>query len=515
MKMKKKILSAAVLAALGSGAAQAVNLSQDGTGQVILFPYYTVQGNEETYLQVVNTTDMGKAVKIRFREAYNSREVLDFNIYLSPYDVWTGTITDIGDGAGVRTNDTSCTVPDLDGRTIPFRDYAYADDQGPDGIERTREGYVEIIEMAEIDVESPSSVIDADGNGRADFVHVSVASTDGKKTFVPEDCSTFVKNWDPDNGAWTMDPLAGGDLSAPSGGLFGTLSIINVASGTQVSVNATALEAVYDTVQHHGTGTDLPNLASGVDQVSVVMVNDGVAVNGQGAQVYQTDWSPSGPAYWGVNAVSATMMASSIMNGYSFNPDNEAESAWVITFPTKWAYSDVTSDAAVVAPFTEAFNDDPNPLGQACEEFTFHVWNREEYDGDIPDEDVDFSPQPPGVDPTKHYLCYEVNVLQFGDSNVFSAANTKVSVTNLPDNKGWMKLMFTDAHSMGDADMSTNVEGHVFDGLPVIGFKAKVLGNGQLEGAGSYASAVDHVYERVISGGDATYSQTVYGSGAE
>ena len=516
MKMKKKILSAAVLAALGSGAAQAVNLSQDGMGQVLLFPYYTVQGNEETYIQVVNTTDKGKAVKIRFREAYNSREVLDFNIYLSPYDVWTGTVTDDfsstnGDGAGIRTDDTTCTVPALGGETIPFRDYAYMGDRGPNGIERTREGYVEIIEMATIDVTNPSSIIDADNDGNADFVHIK----DADGNMVPENCSTVIKNWDPDNGAWTLDPLAGGDLMPPSGGLFGALSIINVASGTQVSVNAVALEAVYDTIQHHGTGTDLPNLQSGVDQVSVVMVNDGAAINGQGAQVYETDWSPSGPIYMGVNAVSATMMASSIMNAYSFNPDNEAESAWVVTFPTKWAYSDVDTDAEVVAPFTEAFNDDLDPNGQACEEFKYHTWDREEFDGDDPDSDVDFSPQPPGQDPTKHYLCYEVNVLQFGDSTVFDSANTTIHVSGLPGNKGWMKLMFTDDHQMGTSSGSMNVEGHIFDGLPVIGFKVKVLGNGALPGAGSYATAVDHVYQRVISGGAASFSQTAYGSGAE
>ena len=84
MKMKKKILSAAVMAAaLGAGSAQAANLSSDGTGQVLLFPYYTVQGNNETLLTIVNTTDKGKAVKVRFREAFNSREVLGFNLYLA------------------------------------------------------------------------------------------------------------------------------------------------------------------------------------------------------------------------------------------------------------------------------------------------------------------------------------------------------------------------------------------------------------------------------------------------
>jgi hypothetical protein len=56
-----------------------------------------------------------KAVKVRFIEALDSQEVLDFNLYLSPNDVWAGVITanPNGDGAIIRTADTSCTVPEL------------------------------------------------------------------------------------------------------------------------------------------------------------------------------------------------------------------------------------------------------------------------------------------------------------------------------------------------------------------------------------------------------------------
>jgi hypothetical protein len=42
MKMKKNVLSAAVLAAIGVGSAQAVTMSQDGTGEVLYYPFYTV-----------------------------------------------------------------------------------------------------------------------------------------------------------------------------------------------------------------------------------------------------------------------------------------------------------------------------------------------------------------------------------------------------------------------------------------------------------------------------------------
>jgi hypothetical protein len=88
----RKALTTAVLAGLGvAGAAQAAYQNPSGLGQALIYPYYTVQssgGNAyNTYVSVVNTTDRVKVVKVRFREGKNSREVLDFNLYLSPNDM--------------------------------------------------------------------------------------------------------------------------------------------------------------------------------------------------------------------------------------------------------------------------------------------------------------------------------------------------------------------------------------------------------------------------------------------
>src|SRR5678816_671653 len=116
---KKKSLCAALagIGALGAvGAAQAVNLNPDGLGQVLIYPYYTTRtspaGNDyNSLLSVVNSTASVKAVKVRFLEGKNSREVLDFNLFLSPKDVWTAGIVPMGvaitgqpaPGAGIIT----------------------------------------------------------------------------------------------------------------------------------------------------------------------------------------------------------------------------------------------------------------------------------------------------------------------------------------------------------------------------------------------------------------------------
>src|SRR5437667_3246599 len=118
---KSLYVAMAGLSALGvTGAAQAVTLNADGLGQVLIYPYYTVREQSagatfNSLLSVVNSTASAKAVKVRFLEGKFSREVLDFNLYLSPKDVWVAGIEPAGiapgSGAGIYTNDKSCTTP--------------------------------------------------------------------------------------------------------------------------------------------------------------------------------------------------------------------------------------------------------------------------------------------------------------------------------------------------------------------------------------------------------------------
>src|SRR5258706_13283847 len=105
-----------LVACRGSCASVAYALTVDrlSRGDVLIYPYYTVN-NAQTLLSVVNSTNHGKALKVRFREGYNGREVANFNLYLGPYDTWVGAVFDASvdgkGGAGIATNDTSCVVP--------------------------------------------------------------------------------------------------------------------------------------------------------------------------------------------------------------------------------------------------------------------------------------------------------------------------------------------------------------------------------------------------------------------
>ena len=157
---KRKALSCAVLAGLGvATSAEAVVLNPDNTGQVLIFPYYTVNtanGNAyNTYISITNTTVDAKVLKVRFREGKTSAEVLDFNLYLSPNDMWVGAV--VPDGSGTDnparlafSTDLSCTDPAIPTAGEPFKNFAYL--SSPDSLpgltlDRTREGYVEVFEM--------------------------------------------------------------------------------------------------------------------------------------------------------------------------------------------------------------------------------------------------------------------------------------------------------------------------------------------------------------------------------
>ena len=82
---KKDKLHEAVLSTLSpspkTGEAVAVFISPDRPNAPFLYPYHTVVSTERT-----------RSVKVKFYEGKNSREVLDFNLFLSPADVWRAPI---------------------------------------------------------------------------------------------------------------------------------------------------------------------------------------------------------------------------------------------------------------------------------------------------------------------------------------------------------------------------------------------------------------------------------------
>ena len=475
MNLKRNLVNMAVLSTLIglSGTASAVTTGDDGLGQVLLYPYYSVRNGNDTVVTVTNTTDSAKAVKVRVLESKNSREVIDFNLYLSKHDVWTGVITTTADGAKLVTTDKSCTVPAIPASGVEFRNFAYtgSNADGEDGsLNRTREGYVEIIEMGE------ANHIDIDPGSATVYFDTAVTHVSG----VPANCAAVVTDWA--DGTFTP-----GSVSAPGGGLMGTGTLINVANGTDFSFDPVVLDAFTIAANHTAPGSLLPSLEQALPAQSTVFF-EGSAIT--------SNWVNGELA----DPVSALIMRTAVLNEFTVEPTLAAGTDLVVNFPTKRFYvaSDIDTDADSVdlnyfRPFTQDFK-----LNGACEEVTLNIWDREET---TTTTDVDFSPAPPVG---KNSLCWEVNVVTVNNSNVLGSA-LALNVPNAGFNSGWLRIGFPAiaGNLDGNGDVTRQIvsdEGVTYSGLPVIGFGAQEYVNGNMGGVlSNYGGSFIHKYNRAIT----------------
>lgn len=458
--MRKRSLHAAITAAIiGSvGIANAsLYLNPDGTGQLLLYPYYTVNNELQTLVSIVNTTDSGKAVKVRFLEGRNSREVLDFNLYLSPFDVWVAAITSSTSSstapARLITNDRSCTAPTIPAGGVDFRNFAYAfppdADSGPTGLERTREGYIEVIEMGRVTNEAAPSTF----TPLTWITHVSGT---------PANCPRIIQSW-LTGGEWLASPNRA--IRAPNGGLFGNASIVDVAEGVMYSYAAEAIDDVRVTPNHQRPGTIRPS----IDEIDTAPSNTSIVFyNGTALNLGYAN---------AIDVVSSVITHSALLNEYHLDPALAAETEWVVTFPTKGYYVDsaLYGLSAPIQPFQRLFPPagftGPG-VGRSCVDVRMFIYDREEaVPRDQGDGGIDFSPPPPETDGPQ--LCFETQVITFNQGSRFSANQpsqllgsrlyTNVEASNFGFSNGWMRLEFSGA-------LRTSEEGFIVNGLPAIGF---------------------------------------------
>lgn len=538
--MKKNTMATAIVAGLAGVAgianiSTAVNLNPDGVGQALIYPYYTVNGGNTTVLSVVNTTSAGKAVKVRFLDARNSREVLDFNLYLSEYDVWTAAIFSQADNgpANIVTSDTSCTVPGIenpnglfilptlaDGRRFfPFRNVNFTDftaaSQAPlRSDKRTRDGYVEMIEMGTIQTNS--------GFGQA-LTHFNNR---------PSSCISLEEAWlgsggPTGNGIWFTQVNAGEtpeDTDPPSGGLFGAAAIVDVEDGTYMSYNAEAIDGFRDQQIHLQPGNEQPRLANVQNSATPGNVTSYVFDRGR---LITSNWATAGGQ--GFKAVSALFMRQAIFNEYSVDENLGAESEWIVTFPTRRFHlsGPTAATSPNAAPFVGGYT--------SCQEVSTRIYNREE------DTFRLFNFSPGGDVPV---LCWEANPLWFKKGNfsgfegnatpIFGAPGQDGAVgplwSGIPttqrlfgqDQKtfsdGWFWLGFYDQdrvnsgglpapltnHFMVETQPAAGATADIYYGLPAVGFWAlRVVNANSTPGVNaSYTGAYPHRASRACFKGN-------------
>lgn len=528
MNSKVKKLALAMSLALGGvgmvPSAQAVSVSADNLGQALIFPYYTVRGGWLSLFGVVNTSNQVVAVKVRFHEAYNSRDVFDFNIILSPYDEWTGWLADSPNGPVMYTEDKSCTVGDIfstgsAGVTFPAP-VAYtgsASDGGPTTVDRMREGYVEMIMMG-ASPGSPAAVYPLASGA----IHASGAR--------PTGCAALVSAFQSVSalGATASCTTVGSTGTAAISGFSNTLrgEFCNYAAiNTNLATSTVALNPLKGTfslvnggegfnavglptaLQNFRNSTAMTlqlaptNLTATTSAGSVVAFADSwhePSMNSAGSAGVQL--APSGTALnpvltgaaLGAGAVSDALMHTNVINEWS-NRTNAAAgwvtaTDWVITFPTKGMYVDndysnqyagrnqgranspTPPASAFTAPFAAFFvNSSASPAtaknGQSCDPMSFTLRNREEQSS----QGAGFSPGGTAQ------LCYETNVLTFNQGLIL---NSPMAAS----------INYPEAFTFGWLNVATG--GTV--GLPTVGFA--ITSRDDSAGLLSEAGLVDHSY---------------------
>ena len=474
-----------VLGALAmSPDAHAIHLSTDGRGQVLIYPYYTVNGGNTTLISVVNTTEEAKAVKVRFRESMNGQEVLQFNLYLGPLDVWTGALTGESEvldpvhapAATLQTSDRSCTVPQMPAEGQSFINFEYAfnnDDGGPYEDSRTRAGYIEIIEMGRLTGEFAAAVTRTEAG-------------------VPANCQRLVDAWHSGtqgqaNGIWVDHPDEG--LLPPSGGVYGGAEIVDVANGTNLSYSAEAIDGFYTLA----SGSLHQDLYRKLDLGSARMSDDGTvsAYVFDDGELIRLDFDPSMSAAPGLKAMSAVLMREWVYNEFDISSGFATE--WVVTFPTRGLHLSYSAQPGVGNDDREPFRYDydfwrDNAWSRSRGGlFTWTVTNREAEsfaDRQVPT----WSGGPPTTGPAP--LALSSNVLIFGDgcnsrtdvwrggepTLVLGAYNSDgiIGPSCVHFAAGTAQLQF-DEDLRGDPITEQQIQdrnGHIIYGLPVLGFSA-------------------------------------------
>ena len=464
--MKHAFKPLGIAAAVAAASASYVNVANaqvtvanNALGDLALVPYYTEEGDFITGIHLVNTSNSTQGVKFRFRRAEDSLDALDFNVVMSPEDVYAGFLSDDADGNIFwSADDTSCTVPaTTDGRLqMPaiFRPGAET-------------GYVEVILMGEPTSELEPIAIAAkhgsDGEPldceavRSNFFAASVSVNND--VTIQDDTDLDLDDDD------DTDELLN-DYTDSGNALKVSYFIRDNASGIEFGDNAVHIQNFIDvpsiTNQQFGflsgdlNGFDFPDL-------------DGTSPTGTNAQRMRFETLRS----------TSTLGVSSLINEWTSNAANGAQLDWVVTMPGQytmvnlplfiadyqdgldgdddddWTCTRTTDDDAFIVSDGDDLQDvlDKDETVFVCDYRDIPVrafiddtiYNREEARPSDPEGTLTVSPAIPGSTPST-FLEKETNVITFNGGSVLGVSDNNINVTLGEDQPfGWAQLSVSSA----------------------------------------------------------------------
>ena len=528
--MRKNILSLSIAAMVGglglAGAASAgvistgsnadaLKVTTEGIGHILLVPYYSAQEGNATLLNIVNTDETnGKAVKVRFRGASNSDDVFDFTLFLSPGDVWAGQVSRNAatDLATLSFGDNSCTLPE--GSNVK-RDFV-TDRLNPaaDLANETREGYVEILNMANV----PPKIGGADNALYTAIKHVNnvapCRTTTAGKTALNKLATEVTTE---------TEAFAAG-LSYPTTGLFANWTIINVSDATSWTGEAAAIVATTEAGAPAAANIVLfpqkdsaPTIpAGGISALTAdpLLVQEKVEIRNYDLPDLSTPYTVStnaNAALIQAHQLTSAIAKTTIKNEYITTDAIQASTDWVFSFPTrryhmaldyagtktngKLTNANIIYNPSVYflggvvgTPAVAVQNANTSVMGASGKEqicltkVTSYAYNREENKGE--QEDFVISPSTPAQTPA---LCGEVAVWSFN-----AGGTTDPSALSAAVARGNIEVGFAD----GWAAFNTPSAVSGGYGLPILGAAFTKAVNPYVAAgvSGTYGAAWNHRY---------------------
>ena len=353
------------------GASGNVAKSANDRGDLALVPYYTVRSEWVTGLHIVNTSERTQVVKLRFRRATDGLGALDFNVVLSPRDVYAGFLSATANSDIVWSSpDSTCTVPASSGNRLVMPAIYRA---GADS------GYVEVIAMGTpSDEQQPIAVAASAGSATGTSSATggaAVGSTGTSAAGLPRDCAAVRSNFFADGAGtvtgattrttkqgvqdhattWQRENAASPNAVLKAGGrstyersgnaLKVSYFIRDNATGIEFGDNAVSIRDFlgapaitnqqYSVLSGDLNGFDFPDLNGGVPLSSA-------PPPGGSARVIQR-------GLFNALRASNVLGVNAIVNEWSANPANGVEMNWVVTLPGQYTMLRLPQYAAALA----------------------------------------------------------------------------------------------------------------------------------------------------------------------
>jgi hypothetical protein len=414
----------------------------DGTGDSVLYPFYTTVNGATTTFSLTNTSVTATvAAKVRFRDSDESTDQLDFIVVMSPEDKFNFFVAQ--NSAGTPTAywfDNSCVVGYPGAVTDELKELPFT------GTVSDGTGHMEVIGMLNLNTLESGTGVDLD--------EAASHSLEAGK-YVPRDCDALKRAFESRAAVNGIRGEAGGPALSTDLVALGEADVPNVLTGSMLlTIPGTGVEAGTDAIMVRNT-FNRGFLAAQSTEACAEMGDPGTNQGYESCySLYNWDmqefdhpnladinWVGDGAGDAGTNTVAVLdqlLTAQALQGDWSNNALLNVGTDWIVTFPTKYVY----------------FNGGPCNLGDkvvgystGCGITPFPdkcVNNRPIYvQGNEEETTTIASP----ADPFVSSSCYEVGVYTFSNSNprpINSRISTNREILEFSDSlksvNGWAQM---------------------------------------------------------------------------